>query len=685
MKRWKTQELTRACLFSALLALLMGCNNDGGDTTSTPVTDGTFASNEDKSKIVDDTKVPDKPVVGIVTVVPDTEPKPVVSNPSPWEQTTITQGEVKTYVEPAKRFIEVAPDTAKGEAFQVSSKLDYNLGSLVARQSTDLVEFKEDGVLFITPINGWARIPVKPLDGLETKGKFPVIIFLHGQHEAKDPSYQGYDYLARELAKDGYVVLSIDANVINADRNENQSSLARAQLVLGTLDRLRQINENGQIDKAGNPGKLNILRDKLDFSRVGIMGHSRGGQGISNTIIFNETRRGVTEAEFKAALKSNASRFKSAYPDLWAAVSGSKLDEDKFKAAIETYGVYYAAGSGNQQMPPPYDFKGAFLLAQTDFGGNRGLGDVPIATLLPSCDGDMRNLQGSSTYDRNRFGRPKDAAPRYQIMVNGANHNDYNEIWTSDDFSRRRGPDYCLKTNPDSIRLSVLDQQRTGRFIINSFMRYHVGGEMKFASWWNGMAQLPDDACPSGKGPCDERIVLTTQKPANRRLLIQNFEWADSLRRNLVGGTVLFSGFDASARCNMPSAADTGGTCLPKRLPGFEYFNWDGGKGLLSIADQAQLAWSKPNASIVSDLKDLSARDYDSLTFRIAVVRPMGQEVLVTLTDTAGKSATVTASDFTNALYNAPRRKTYPVKTVQVADASIGLQIPPKESRPWLI
>jgi hypothetical protein len=77
----------------------------------------------------------------------------------------------------------------------------------------------------------------------------------------------------------------------------------------------------------------------------------------------------------------------------------------------------------------------------------------------------------------------------------------------------------------------------------------------------------------------------------------------------------------------------------------------------LSIADHLQLAWSAPNASVVTDLRGLSARGMDSLTFRIGVVRPMGQEVLVTLTDGASRTATLTASDFSNALYNAPRAK----------------------------
>ncbi|WP_457299159.1 hypothetical protein [Phyllobacterium sp. P5_D12] len=305
------------------------------------------------------------------------------------------------------------------------------------------------------------------------------------------------------------------------------------------------------------------------------------------------------------------------------------------------------------------------MLAPTDFGGNTGLNKVPLAVLLPSCDGDMANLQGAVSYDHNRFGPDDDIAPRYQIMVNGANHNDYNTIWTGDDFASGRGPDYCLrdKKRTDSIRLNDEDQRGTGLFVINSFMRYHVGGEKIFATYWNGLAQVPEAACPKAYGRCDERFVLTVQKGGASRKLIQRFEPTTSPETNLLGGTITFSGFDDSARCEMPAGAYSAGACTPKRLPGFE-FNGDGGNGLRSIADHAELAWSKPKTdtqpverAIITDLKDLSAKEYDSLTFRIAVVRPMGQEVLVTLTDTAGKSHTVDASNFSDALYNAPKRK----------------------------
>jgi hypothetical protein len=558
--------------------------------------------------------------------------------------------------------------------------------------SSDSVGFS-DGAILITPVRGWLRYPEKGLNASAKSKRFPIIIFLHGQHSPNDPSYKGYDYLAERLAQHGYVVASIDANVINATGQANRSSQSRAQLVLGTLDRLRQIDGFGQIDLGGNAGELDPLKGKLDFSRVGIMGHSRGGQGISNTILFNLNRRGATEVQLKQALLNldSFSGFDS-YPTLQAAVNVIEetivtktrtgfrntiikkpvsINDDKFAAALEQLNIFFASSAGNANVPPPYDFKGAFLLAPTDFGGNTGLNHVPLAVLLPSCDGDMSNLQGAVSYDHNRFGPGGDLAPRYQIMVNGANHNDYNTIWTGDDFGfkpylgRFPGPDYCKRDaiQKDSIRLSDGDQRGNGLFIINSFMRYHIGGEEKFAAYWNGMAKLPAAACPAGIAPCDERMVLSVQKSADHNKLIQRFELANSMEQNLLGGAITFAGFNDSARCVTPSGADTPGVCTPKRLSGLEFDEW-GYNGLRSIADHVELAWSKPGTgtepverSIITDLKDLSTKGYDSLTFRIAVVRPMGQEVLVTLTDGAGKSATVTASEFTNALYNAPRRK----------------------------
>ncbi len=207
------------------------------------------------------------------------------------------------------------------------------------------------------------------------------------------------------------------------------------------------------------------------------------------------------------------------------------------------------------------------------------------------------------------------------------------------------------------ISLSRPNQERNGLFLINSFMRYHVGGEQKFAAYWNGHAQLPEAACEKGIKTCDERVMLTVQKSDGKHKLIQRFEQADSLEHNQLGEAIAFSGFDHGSlvRCAMSLGGGVASICSSPQLPEFEYAGW-GESGFLSVADHAELIWSHPNAAIKTDLAGLSAKGMDSITFRIAVVQPIGQEVYVTLTDTAGKSATVTASDFSDALYNTPRK-----------------------------
>src|ERR1044072_3590471 len=69
-------------------------------------------------------------------------------------------------------------------------------------------------------------------------GPYPVIVLLHGRHatcfkgntqllqwpctdngSAPIPSFQGYDYVAEVLASNGYVVVSVSANGVNAVDN----------------------------------------------------------------------------------------------------------------------------------------------------------------------------------------------------------------------------------------------------------------------------------------------------------------------------------------------------------------------------------------------------------------------------------------------------------------------------------
>ncbi|WP_157411662.1 hypothetical protein [Actinoplanes rectilineatus] len=114
----------------------------------------------------------------------------------------------------------------------------------------------------------------------QASGKLPVVVLLHGQQVAchsaheKDwnwpcprgvdpyPSYRGYDYLAHELARDGFAVVSISANGLNFHTG---TAPERAHLVNRHLKLLQHHKS---------------LRNRLDFTRVGTMGHSVAGEGV---------------------------------------------------------------------------------------------------------------------------------------------------------------------------------------------------------------------------------------------------------------------------------------------------------------------------------------------------------------------------------------------------------------------
>ncbi|WP_156909254.1 hypothetical protein [Ottowia thiooxydans] len=548
------------------------------------------------------------------------------------------------------RFTQIAPAPQDQPTHAVSQAIEYELGHLPVR---GIAPFPS---VFLTPIRGLIRFPEAALaKSGRVNDRFPIVLLLHGNHEVTDPSYRGYDYLAQDLAAHGYVAVSIDANAINASSDDpfdpsnhgDTSSVSRGQLILGTLDQLRNI------DKSGGPGWMSALMNKLDFERIGVMGHSRGGQGLTNAFKFNLQRESVTPRELRDQLAYTPETFAN-YPDLLkAVVSPGVVDIELFTKAIETEEIAFSPSANSVR---PYNFRGGLLLAPTDFYGTVGLANIPLAVVLPSCDGDVFNFQGARTYDNNRYGFDYDTAANIQVVVRGANHNYYNTEWRRDDTNPPYLPHdaYCDAERNETPHLNPEDQRRGGLFLINSFMRHFVGGEPAFAPYWNGLAQLPSSACPQGEWPCDARVALTIQKDAASRLSIHRFEYADSLGRNDLGGAVTLRGFDAASLCEMPYGnSQTEAACMPARLPGFETRTMTTG-GLRSISEHIQLSWSSPKASMSTMLDGISAKAYDTLSFRVAVVRPFGQEIEVSLTDASGKSASVKASRFSDALYLGP-------------------------------
>jgi len=103
-------------------------------------------------------------------------------------------------------------------------------------------------------------------------GKTPIVFMAHGNHDSADPSYLGYDYFQYQLARMGFVAVSVDCNAVNWPNSGGgvANIEARVDLILSSMQFF--------IDQNNTAGTT--FTSKIDFGRTGLMGHSRGGDAV---------------------------------------------------------------------------------------------------------------------------------------------------------------------------------------------------------------------------------------------------------------------------------------------------------------------------------------------------------------------------------------------------------------------
>ena len=305
------------------------------------------------------------------------------------------------------------------------------------------------------------------------KGPFPVIMFLHGNHGTcgtydpergvrvdnrtdytttgecpkgyvVTPNHLGYEYLAKDLASYGYIVVSINANrgiTAGAGTLEDRGlNLMRGRLILQNLALLADWNRgSGSVTP---PSTLGFdPAGTMDFSQVGIMGHSRGGEGA------------------RAALQQ-----------------------------------FRDAGSPFQELIGDMKIRSIFEIGPVDGQTSRQLNadGVNSMILLPTCDGDVYNLQGMKVFDRVfSRGEPVDESNTFHgtFAVWGANHNAYNTEWLTSDSPGCYGANQMFPAAGRS-----LPQQTTAHETLIPFFRATVGkkADLSLADIFDPAVKLPD-------------------------------------------------------------------------------------------------------------------------------------------------------------------------------------------------
>jgi hypothetical protein len=295
----------------------------------------------------------------------------------------------------------------------------------------------------------WAAV-YRPVD--LTAGPYPLVVMLHGNHATCGkpsttggpriddnnsyattgtcpsgyvvvPSHAGFRYAAERLASWGYIVVSVNSNRgingLSGPVEDSGLNLRRGRLVLKHLQKLSEWNLYG-----GTPSSLGFdLRGKLDLQSVGLMGHSRGGEGM--------------------------------------------------RAAVAQYrdpGSIWPA-----KIVPSIRFQSVFEIAPVDGQSTRILdaGGLRWNVLLPMCDADVYDLDGIKPYDRmlKNAGADSPLTAKSSLLVWGTNHNFYNTEWQVSDA---RG---CHRHTPlfSTSQLGSEAQRNTGLIPLVSFFRASVG------------------------------------------------------------------------------------------------------------------------------------------------------------------------------------------------------------------
>lgn len=198
----------------------------------------------------------------------------------------------------------------------------------------------------------------------------PVIFIAHGNHSITEESYLGYEYLGTYFASLGYVFVSVDENALNERSGENDG---RAILLLENIKMILQCNHDAE----------SPLYQKIDPEKIGLAGHSRGGEMIADAYLFSEYENypsnGMFELNYPFSVKA-------------------------LLAVAPSYGQYEPADHMVE------------------------LSDVNYMVIQGANDQDVSVFMGNEQYENVSFTGEGDYR-KISLYLAGANHGQFNTLW----------------------------------------------------------------------------------------------------------------------------------------------------------------------------------------------------------------------------------------------------------------
>ncbi|OBR63072.1 hypothetical protein A7K91_23490 [Paenibacillus oryzae] len=277
------------------------------------------------------------------------------------------------------------------------------------------------------PLNGRVWMPAG-------EGEFPLALIVHGNHLMEDFSDDGYGYLGELLASKGMIAVSVDANFLNFSvwsgipKNDMK---VRAWLLLKHLQVIKNLDESGATAFSGS----------VDWSRVALIGHSRGGQA--------------------AAMAADWARW---------------FDEDQELQGLEEMELSTVVAIA------PVD-----RAVDDDYAELR---DINYLTIQGAKDADVNNFYGDRQYNRVTFTGSKERF-KASVYIENANHSQFNTSWGRLD---ERLPGGLFLNNKDLLPQN--EQQKIAQVYVAAFLEATLKDEKRymglFQDYRSGDQWLPD-------------------------------------------------------------------------------------------------------------------------------------------------------------------------------------------------
>lgn len=214
------------------------------------------------------------------------------------------------------------------------------------------------------PLHALVRIPSGP-------GPFPLVLVVHGNHDAREASEPGYLYLLDHLASHCMIAASVDENFLNGWVDGEMD--ARAIVLLRHLQLWREWDRT--------PG--NRFYGRVDLGAIGIAGHSRGGEMVTVAPLYDSLLHNPADPAHDFDF-----RIRGAYAI--APVDGQ---------------------IGDPRITP-------VIIQGTDYYVMHG-----------THDGDVSEFSGYRTYDRAFPAAGATSHFKGLLWVYGANHGQWNTVW----------------------------------------------------------------------------------------------------------------------------------------------------------------------------------------------------------------------------------------------------------------